>query len=349
MGKNIVFLADGSGNSGQAGKETNVFKLSKMVDTSNPSKQIAKYIVGVGTESNFLQAKFNFFTGQGITKNILAGYRYLSETYQPGDRIFLFGFSRGAATIRSLTGLINDVGLLPVERLDKMDDAYEIYRLTDKAERDQKALQFIEANKSYKPEIYFVGVWDTVAAIGLQVPFLNQVVNLFQKIQHKFHNFTLVPLVRHARHAIAIDEKRFFFSPVLWDSQTDPHQTLKQVWFAGVHKNVGGGWIEDHALSDIALQWMLDEAIPTGLRIDPKHLVRISPDAMGKKLRQNFFVFNPLISKNRSWNSTTQGKPMIHDSVLERSQKDPGYRPWILKESYDIFEHKLHEVLAHVD
>jgi uncharacterized protein (DUF2235 family) len=323
MAKNILIFADGTGNSGQAHRPTNVYKLFQMVKDSDPARQTAFYIKGVGTNFDYL----GFMTGLGISKNIQACYRYLCANFEKGDKIFLFGFSRGAATVRSLSGLIHLMGLAPDAAGDPAAVAYEIYKIRHPIQREQQALKFRETHNCRKVDIHFLGVWDTVISLGFIYEFLNSLFEKKEWLQISFHDFHLSPSVHHARHALAIDEKRFVFSAKLWDSLPLVHQTIKQMWFVGTHKNVGGGWAKGHALSDIALQWMIDEATAHGLVLSNPGAFQLRPDPLGQITPTFRLSFAP-----RSWNRAKLGRPLIHESVFTRQKEDPSYQPWILRD-----------------
>ncbi len=322
MAKNILIFADGTGNSGQVHRPTNVYKLFQMTVGADPKKQTSFYIKGMGTNYDYL----GFMTGLGISKNIQACYHYLCANYEPGDKIFLFGFSRGAATVRSLSGLIHLMGLASDSFDSAGGAAYDIYKIRDPQKRERKAAKFREAHWSRAANIHFIGVWDTVVSLGFIFEFLNSLFEKKEWLQVSFHDFHLSPSVHHARQALAIDEKRFVFSARLWDSMPLSHQTIKQVWFAGTHKNVGGGWSKDHALSDIALQWMMDEATAQGLLLPNPEAFKLSPDPLGPFAPTFRFSYAP-----RSWDRAKFGPPVIHESVLTRHRVDPTYQPWILQ------------------
>lgn len=337
MGKNIVVFSDGTGQEGGKGNNSNVYKLFNTVLDRSP-EQISFYDRGLGTTWKENVAKA---TGLGISKNIRDCYRFIFDNFESGDEIFLFGFSRGATTVRSLSSFIHYFGILPKARPELIKQAYKIYRISDRDIRKEKAEEFIARNHTMWCKIKFLGVWDTVAALGVPLKGLDLVVDHIPLFKHSFHDLLLSESVVHARHALAIDEERRAFLPTLWDAQFDKrHQTMKQVWFCGMHTDVGGGYKEPE-LSDIALDWMRQEAKEHGLRIYRETKSLGSAD--GKMHDSRGKGFSRLYPREvRSW-PDTHGDPCIHASVLERklnrrNKKDPAYKPWILDgaNSHDI-------------
>ncbi|MFQ6028974.1 MAG: phospholipase effector Tle1 domain-containing protein, partial [Dehalococcoidia bacterium] len=183
----------------------------------------------------------------------------------------------------------------------------------------------------------FLGVWDTVAALGIPIEPLDAFISLFPRLRHEFHDLSLSDSVEHARHALAIDDERLLFHPTLWNREVAGHQTMKQVWFCGMHSDVGGGYREQE-LSDIPLTWMIQEATEQGLRIFPRHRVIPNPDPDGTMHDSSSVVFRKRV---RSWDAERRGKPTVHQSVLmrkrDRNNNDsPPYDPWILRTEYDV-------------
>lgn len=290
MPKNIIICSDGTGNAANKGRGTNVFKLFEAIDLtdlSDATGQIAIYDDGVGTQKLKLARMLGGAFGWGLTRNIRQLYEQLAYVYRPGDNIFIFGFSRGAFTARSLAGFIADCGILNVKPLNNaqvrahVKDAYFAYRQKYRAwlsplwnalmfwrwrsERDREAWRkkFAVDDAAKLPNgcrIQFVGVWDTVAAVGLPfaeaAAFLNKVIYGF-----KFRNQTLSQQVYRACHAIALDEERHTFYPELWDETKDDKKKtrIEQLWFPGVHSNVGGGYPKQ-GMSLVALEWMMSKA-----------------------------------------------------------------------------------------
>jgi hypothetical protein len=288
--KNIILCSDGTGNTAVKGRGTNVFKLFEAVDLTehrtNPSldAQLAFYDDGVGTQGNALVKMLGGAAGYGLAQNVKKLYRELARVYDPGDRIFLFGFSRGAFTVRTLAGMIGRCGVLNAaliptagQLVEGVDAAYAGYRagygsvltkavggLLGRPSRDDAIARFKDKYRPYTDvEIAFLGVWDTVDAVGM--PFaLAEMVNRYL-VQFKFPTSTLGSHVQHACHALSLDDDRRAFEPVLWTVPEDDHR-IEQVWFAGVHSNVGGGYPKQ-GMSLVALDWMLCHAALHGLRL----------------------------------------------------------------------------------
>ncbi|OUS08861.1 peptidoglycan-binding protein [Rhodobacterales bacterium 52_120_T64] len=337
MSKNIVIFSDGTGQEGGTGPDTNVYKLFKAVENRTPN-QIAFYDRGLGTGRRWLTGKVS---GAGISQNILECYQFIFDNYEAGDNIYLFGFSRGAATVRSLSGFIDTFGILPKSRPELINKAYKIYKNSNIDERTAKAHDFCQKHHTMWARVKFLGVWDTVAALGIPFGRLDQAINALPWLKHKFHNYSLSPSVSNAYHALSIDDERQTFHPTLWDEDLRDYQTMEQVWFAGVHTDVGGGYAET-GMSDIPLYWMINNAVKHGLRIHSEDILKFEGnpdgtmhDSRGGKLSRFFR------KKIREWpdkdgSGKLRGKPDIHPSVFLRTlDKSNGtatkYEPWILK------------------
>jgi uncharacterized protein (DUF2235 family) len=278
--KRLVVCTDGTWNDPVNGRATNVLKLARAVKRFDAKgvPQVVYYHPGVGTGTDFVDRLLGGATGFGISRNIRDAYGFLVLNYEPGDEIFLFGFSRGAYTARSLAGLIRNSGILRPECGHLFGDAYEIYRSRAESDRPNapEAVEFREKNSHRETRIKFVGVWDTVGALGIPLGIGRSVLKLLGALRgrpylYEFHNVELSSFVDHAYHALAIDEKREPFRPTLWSVSPEtpraPTQSFEQVWFPGVHCDVGGG--EKLAgLSDLALEWMSARARRHGLELD---------------------------------------------------------------------------------
>ena len=252
MAKNIVVCCDGTGNE-YGSNNTNVVKLYEAIVRDRD--QAAFYDPGVGTFS-FLGRTLGRRVGRtlgkafgaGLQQNIEDAYRFLMDRYEPGDRLYLFGFSRGAFTVRALAGMLNLCGLLQRGSLNLVPYASRIYN--DRA-RHGMAPGF-KRTYCHDCRPHLIGVWDTVASMGW---FWGR----------KFFDSTLNHDVKYGYHAVSIDEQRKKFPANMWsENARADHQTIEQVWFAGVHSDVGG-WYTDAGLSDIALEWMLEQGRGPGL------------------------------------------------------------------------------------
>ncbi|MCZ6574223.1 MAG: DUF2235 domain-containing protein [Planctomycetota bacterium] len=337
QGKNIVVFSDGTGQEGGKGSNTNVYKLFNMILDRSPADQIGFYDRGLGTGWRKLTGSI---AGMGISKNIQECYKFIFENFDASDRVFLFGFSRGAATVRSLSAFLALFGVLPKSRPELIKQAYKIYKKRNKAKRKRLADEFLARHHTMKVPVQFLGVWDTVAALGVPFRTMDVLLDRIPFWRHKFHSYELNKRVKHGRHALAIDDERRTFHPLLWDEETFPEQTMKQVWFCGMHTDVGGGY-KEQGLSDVALQWMIDEATQHGLLIYPDHKVTINPDAHGKMHDSRSGFPGKLFRKEqRFWPKTRGDKPVVHASVIQRAEEASGkhgpYRPWILDRDPDV-------------
>ncbi|MDH5433040.1 MAG: DUF2235 domain-containing protein [Gammaproteobacteria bacterium] len=336
MKKNIIVLSDGTGQEGGKGNNTNVYKLFNLAKDRSPD-QIVFYDRGLGTGWRKISGSVS---GAGISKNIIECYQFIFENYNAGDDIYLFGFSRGAATVRSLSGFIDLFGLLPKSRPELIQEAYDIYKISNKNKRKKAADSFLSKNHNMWVKIKFLGVWDTVYALGLPVKALDWFMNKIPGLKHNFHNQKLSPSVENAYHALAIDEERKVFSPSLWDKELLDHQKMQQVWFCGVHTDVGGGYKEQN-LSDIPFVWMLQKAQQHGFLIYPHHKVDISQDADGVMHDSRNGIAAAYPKKVRSWNNEIHGQLFIHQSVLQRTlnkdnKKSSKYSSWVFSHTFEV-------------
>lgn len=299
MPKRLVVCCDGTWNKPdqhENGKPsaTNVTKVAVSVAPldAGGEKQVLFYDRGVGTNwySRYVGGAF----GVGLSKNIRDAYQFLVANYEPDDKLYFFGFSRGAYTARSLAGFVRNSGLLRREYAHRLDAAYELYRRRgDDSHPNAVEATLFRKSFCHEPRIHFLGVWDTVGALGLPAPGPLSWINK----EWKFHDVKLSRSVDNAFHALAVDEKRKAFKPTLWEQQKDAGpQVLEQVWFAGVHSNVGGGY-GSTGLSDLALLWMIRKAEGCGLVFDLTALGRLpqpivlKPDAseMPRKSQTVFY------------------------------------------------------------
>ena len=268
--RNLVFCCDGTANE-YGTVNTNVVHLYKRLD-NHPDQQISRYEPGVGTfspiglsDSGRAGILLGKLFGHGLTENIENGYRFLMHHYRTGDRVYLFGFSRGAYAVRALAGMLQKCGLLRAEQTNLVRYATRLYTGKD---NDAEAAGFAATYGRPCP-VHCIGIWDTVKSLG------------YLYANRRFFNARLGPHVTHGYHALAIDERRPKFEPLLWnEALAEPHQTIEQVWFAGAHADVGGGY-EDRGLAEISLQWMIDRAAAAGLHIRPDAEPPQPPDPTG--------------------------------------------------------------------
>ncbi len=337
MPKNIVIFSDGTGQEGGKGANTNIYKLFNIIE-DRTSKQISFYDRGLGTGWRKLSGNVG---GAGFSRNIMECYRFIFENFEAGDQIFLFGFSRGAATVRSLTSFIHYFGIMPKSRPDLIEKAYKIYEIEEVSERKAKAKKFLSTHHTMWTRIKLLGCYDTVAALGLPIKPLSVLINKIPGLQHTFHNFKLNETVENAYQALAIDDERETFHPILWDPDVLPYQTIKQVWFCGMHTDVGGGYDEPE-LSDVPFVWMKDRAVDHGLLIYSADAITLHGDVNGMMHNSRGEGWTKLFrKKQRSWDASRTDKPVVHKSVLQRKNNinnndSPPYKPWILELEYDV-------------
>jgi uncharacterized protein (DUF2235 family) len=340
--KRIITCSDGTWNKPgviENGKlvQTNVQKMFEAIckkvtpEHGETIYQIKYYDEGVGSAGTAWSKLIDGATGKGIDDNIKDAYKFIVWNYEPGDELFLFGFSRGAYTARSVAGLIRNCGILKNNDLTLIDKAYQIYRNRGDATLDPKgatATTFRNENSHPLERIKFVGVWDTVGALGIPV----RSFQWLDKKEYQFHDTTLSSLVANAYHALALDEKRRNFEPALWNADEkakpiNPDQVMEQVWFAGAHSNVGGGYPEC-GLSDIALSWLIDKSKICGLGFDEAYLEKhIHPDHADILHNPKTGIFSLLPDFHRPVRASKFTNEAIHQSVYQRISANPTYRP----------------------
>lgn len=295
MARRIILLSDGTGNSSAKVWRTNVWRTFEALDLSG-SEQIACYDDGVGTSSFKPLAILGGAFGFGLQRNVIALYKFACRNYRQGDSFYGFGFSRGAFTIRIVMGLIANQGLVQAASERELDSlaqaAYRAYRRERYTSLKLEALwqfarnlfgpRYRKADNITVEKIRFIGVWDTVSAYGMPIQEMTDGIHRFLW-PIELPNNTLSDKVETARQALALDEERTTFHPQLWeepdaDDASVPRERdrkvaderLCQVWFAGVHSNVGGGYPDD-SLAYIPFVWMIEEARRCGLRFKSDH------------------------------------------------------------------------------
>ncbi len=356
MPKTIAIFADGTGNAFAANK-SNVWRLYRALDLSAPD-QIADYIKGVGTSGVRVFALIDGATGIGVPSNVRKLYRFLCWNWNEGDRIFLFGFSRGAFTIRALVGLIDKEGLVPREidgapvanaemqrnaaeawrsyrrktipwnkslptiwagRLLR-DAALAALRLLSRGRGYDEVRKATAAQKRLKIPIAFLGLFDTVEAFGVPVEEVRVAVD-WAIWPVSFRTRVLSPNVETARHALSLDEERTTFHPIRFDMTRETTERIREVWFAGVHSDVGGGY-PDAALAFVSLAWIAGEAQNAGLRFAPQALdgFRQVASALGPlhNSRAGLAVLYRYDPRHIGEGRSSGGPPVIHHSVTEK-------------------------------
>jgi uncharacterized protein (DUF2235 family) len=326
---------DGTNNKIRSAANTNVVRIFDLLDLRDPARQVAYYSPGVGTFSSpaawtpvarTLSRYAGLAFGAGLRQNLGEAYRYLIRAYEPGDRIYIFGFSRGAYTARALTGMLEVFGLFRPGSENMVPYAVSEYAKQEKgASRDWKVLREYarihgkEMGKRHKDhmEVHFLGIWDTVKAAG----------NLWRQLRWPYTR--QLPHVSIVRHAVSIDEKRRAYAEYLVEKPRPDHlippaQDLQEVWFAGVHSDVGGMFEQGARLSDIPLKWMANEAVAAGLLIRPRAYADVQEvtdeEAIGAihKMSSTWILLG---TRRRRLPEGAQ----VHASVSRRMEADSGY------------------------
>lgn len=343
MVKKLVVCCDGTWNSPNQPIPSNVSKLKHaLLETdSNGIEQKPKYDRGIGADENFIKKYVGGATGWGISENIRQCYQFLMDEYAPGDEIYCFGFSRGAYTVRSLIGFVTSFGLLHEQQdrelfRNNFDMLYELYRTKPKKRPLHKNYEKVEELKSrtVKPRCKFVGVWDTVGALGAPTPLMGWIS---RKLWVGFHD-TELRNTDYAYHALAIDERREPFRPSVWTKTQEDCMEMRQVWFAGSHTNVGGGY-RYTGLADTAFLWMIKMARLRGLEFDQAYLDdprNTNPDYRDQ-IEDSYslpnWIFGPYLRPIGQLHEDVEEdrrgvNEMLHASVVKRHAENlPTYNP----------------------
>lgn len=328
--RRIVICCDGTWNEPDQAdrdkrKPTNITKIARAVlpvmssDSEGETKsvsQIVFYDQGVGTGS-FYDKITGGIVGDGLEENILDAYRFLAHNYHTGDEVYVFGFSRGAYTARSLTGLIQKCGLLPNRKVFFIPEAFEHYK-----DRDEDGMDFREKHECTHVDIEFLGVFDTVGARGIPLDIADNINDEY----FGFHDVKLSPNVKNAYHALAIDEQRKPFAPTLWGSELESDQKMEPRWFAGVHTNIGGGYTND-GLANCALNWMVDKAKECGLEFDQRFINFYRSFSLDE-IRDSMTFYYRMLGRNiREIGKMENGNEVVDPSVKERIEASPSDFP----------------------
>lgn len=364
--RRLVILCDGTGNQIES-QQSNVLRLYRVL--KRDERQCVFYDPGIGTlgaredwsrwQGKALQA-FGLLTGHGLDENVLDPYRFLMREYQDGDEIFLFGFSRGAYTVRVLAGFIHACGLLHAEQENLLSYAFHAYKkVSDTGEFGPLRL-FERILKPHRPAIHFMGLWDSVSSV--LVPRRKR---LYFPTRRQLPYTQKNPSVQHVRQALALDERRTMFRPYLWPKgqeywggpfppkDSEPAlQDSREMWFPGVHSDVGGGYEEaESGLAKLSLRWMLDE-LDDRLYLHHDRVAQfvngeasdcVAPDAAAKmhdSLTLAWRVLEYLPQKRSQFSSSGRGwylprgqarhlpeNAELHSSVRERARDVPSYQP----------------------
>lgn len=328
--KRIVICADGTWNiRDQMDKETgkrrptNVTKVARAIRPTavNGVPQVVYYHDGIGTSGHADKLTGGAF-GHGIEDNIRDLYRFIVYNYEPEDELHFFGFSRGAFTVRTLAGFMNKIGLV-----EKDDDYFvpDLYSCYEKS-KGEGTPEWNHAHRKIRdkrpcPQIRFIGVWDTVGALGAP-GVLGQV---FNKNKYAYHDIGLYDTIENAYHALAIDERRKPFKPTLWERPQGWSGKLEQAWFPGVHSNVGGGYWPD-GLANEALHWIVEKAEALGLEFDEDYLAYFRP-CFNSKLHDSMTLkYRAMGDHVRPIGEHTAHGETVHQAAIDRRNMYADYR-----------------------
>jgi type VI secretion system (T6SS) phospholipase Tle1-like effector len=378
MPKRIILLSDGTGNSASKVWKSNVWRVFESLDLRG-SDQVAFYDDGVGTSSFKPLAILGGVFGWGLKRNVLDIYKFLCANYEPDCEIFGFGFSRGAFTIRVVIGLVLSQGLVrgntDAEFYEKAKMAYRAYRAEKfhtiwrlewvlRKLRDlclyALGVRYEKSDNQQVERIEFLGLWDTVAAYGLPIDEMSRGVSQWiWPLELPDRSFN--PRIQRACHALSLDDERTTFHPVLWNEKDVPEEQLSQVWFAGVHSNVGGGYPDD-SLAHIPLYWIMTEAQLRGLRFKtiPNKPTNPDPDMLAyAEWRRDkdgrlydsrnglggYYRYGPrkiadlshMRFSLRKGDFVHNNRPTIHETAIIRAQRGAHrYAPIGIPEAYDV-------------
>ena len=317
-----ILILDGTMSSLTPGSESNAGLCYRLLSEVGGPELSLYYEAGVQWQD--WRTTPDVLMGRGINRQIRRAYGYLASRYRPGDRIFLMGYSRGAYAVRSLAGLIDSVGLLKDEHATERNilTAYRHYQCNAGG---ASAAEFTRQFCHEETPIEMVGVWDTVKALGLRLPILWR----WSDAAHSFHSHRLGPSIRHGYHALALDETRAVYEPVLWESSPDFKGEIVQMWFRGTHGDVGGqlgGCQEARPLANISLVWMLERMEACGVAL---------PE--GWRGRYPVDVDAPSVGTWRGWGKIfllrqarkvgADPSERLHDSVDGAAQDEAGMEP----------------------
>ena len=327
--------------------DTNVARFHNSVDPRDDRgvEQLRHYYAGIGTR--WFEKLPGGGLGIGVSRTMMAGYRDLSLAYEPGDAVFLLGFSRGAYTARALAGVVARCGLLTAARArdaaapddpnppadDPLLNAFQHWtmrgRNDDERRRFRDAAEAFAAAYCRPARLAFVGVWDTVGALGIP----GQIFDRFNTTLFEFPDRNLASIVDRAYHALALDEHREDYQATLWNRRSAPTQHIEQCWFAGDHCDVGGGHrlaVGEPRIADVSLAWMQERAGEAGLALtvtqpDPACTTAGCHDTYSRFLRGAYAVRHPRYL--RPVGHSVEGNETIHASVRHRMASDIAYRP----------------------
>jgi uncharacterized protein (DUF2235 family) len=324
--RNLVFISDGTLSTLRRGAESNAGLLYRQLLEIGP-RPSQQFDYDPGVQGIGLRKWFNAITGMGINLSICQGYSFLASRYQPGDRIYLFGYSRGAYAARSLAGMIGSVGLLRQESATQRNvrRAFRLYERNGVLERSNARAKFVDRHCHDDVPIEMVGVWDTVKTLGLPYP----VISGLAQMATEFHDHALGHHIGHGYHALAVDEDRSAFAPILWQRSHHWEGRLEQVWFPGAHADVGGDigdLVEARPQTNIALNWMLRRAERHGLSLPEDWETRFPEDPAAPQIGNRSGIARLYLFRSPRATGAGDGES-LHLSIRDRMAAVPGYRP----------------------
>lgn len=271
-----VIILDGTLSTLMVGQEGNAGLLFHLLASAGRNAHHTLYYEP-GSQWEGWRHGFDLATGKGLNRQIIRAYGWLASHYRSGDRIFLFGYSRGAYAVRSLAGVIDRVGLIKREHATERG-VMLAYRHYQRNPDSLSAKAFAKAFCHAEAPIQMVGVWDTVKALGIRLPLLWMLTDK----QHLFHDHRLGKSILHGFHAVALNETRMVFEPVMWQTPVDGHHRVQQMWFRGAHGDIGGmigTYAQSRPLANIPLVWMIERAEQVGLALPADWRARFPCDA----------------------------------------------------------------------
>jgi uncharacterized protein (DUF2235 family) len=310
-----VIILDGTMSTLDAGRESNAGLVFNLLSGMGDPGLSLYYEAGLQWQD--WKATRDIISGRGINRQIKRAYGYLASRYHAGDRIILLGYSRGAFAVRSLAGVIDRVGLLrgPEATERNIELAYRHYRAGGNS---RTARDFAAALCHSSAEIEMVGVWDTVKALGIIMPVLWRL----SERAHAFHDHSLGRSIRHGYHALALDETRVVYNPVMWMVPNGFDGRVEQVWFRGNHSDVGGhlsGHDAARPLANIPLVWMLEKLETHGIALPDGWRTRFPMDVTAPSTG-NWQGWTKLFVSRRRRKMFQDASERLHDTVSAAPQ-----------------------------
>lgn len=317
-----VIILDGTLSSLEPGRETNAGRCYRLCQEMGSEVSI---YYEPGTQWTDWRSAQDVVTGRGINRQIRRAYGYLASRYRPGDRVFLFGYSRGAYAVRSLAGVIDMMGLLRAQVATERN-LRDVYRHYAGDPEGAAARAFSRAKCLQEIEIEMIGVWDTVKSLGLNMPFLWRL----SVKHHAFHSHALSHNVKHGYHAVALDETRVAYTPVMWTSPEGYEGRVEQMWFPGTHGDIGGqlsGFEPARELANIPFVWMMERAQIAGLNLPDGWVNRFPRDAHAPSSGTLRGAGKWLVSR-RPRKPLQDPSERLHETVEVRASARPAPKRW---------------------